>query len=84
MAGRQGKCGRRESFVSRGATAVTDRGEELPVFNKYRPANETYIFLFRKGEQGRNAVEIPMFDKPISEKEAEIAKLRGPAAASFG
>ena len=46
-------------------------------FNRYRPANETYIFGFRKGEQGQNAVEIPMFDEPIAEMEAEIAKLAG-------
>ena len=31
-------------------------------FHRWRPANETYIFLFRKHEQGNNAVEIPQFD----------------------
>ncbi|HIA20727.1 MAG TPA: hypothetical protein EYN70_15150 [Planctomycetaceae bacterium] len=31
-------------------------------FHRYRPQNETYLFLFRKHEQGNNAVEIPMFD----------------------
>ena len=50
--------------------------KNIQFFNRYRPANETYIFGFRKGEQGRNAVEIPMFDKPIAELEAEIAKLK--------
>ena len=45
-------------------------------FHRWRPQNETYIFGFRKREQGRNAVEIPQFDPLIAEKEAAIAKLR--------
>lgn len=49
-------------------------------FDQYRPQNDMYIFFGRKSEQGRNAVEIPRFDKFIAEKEAEIAKLRVPAA----
>ena len=50
--------------------------KNVQFFNQWRPANETYIFGFRKNEQGQNAREIPMFDKPISEHEAEMAKLR--------
>ncbi len=57
--------------------------KNVQYFNRYRPQNETYIFGFRKGEQGRNAVEIPMFDKPIAEKEAAIAKLRAPVPATY-
>lgn len=45
-------------------------------FHRWRPENETYIFGFRKKEQGRNAVEIPQFDPLVAEKEAEIAKLK--------
>jgi lysophospholipase L1-like esterase len=52
-------------------------------FHRYRPQNETYLFLFRKHEQGNNAVEIPMFDPLIAEKEAEIAKLRQPVPQKF-
>lgn len=48
-------------------------------FHRWRPQNETYLFLFRKGEQGNNAVEIPMFDPLIAEKEVRIAELRKPA-----
>jgi hypothetical protein len=44
-------------------------------FHRYRPQNETYLFLFRKHEQGNNAVEIPQFDPLIEEKEKEIARL---------
>jgi lysophospholipase L1-like esterase len=45
-------------------------------FHRYRPQNETYLFLFRKHEQGNNAVEIPQFDPLIDEKEKEIARLK--------
>lgn len=34
-------------------------------FHRYRPQNETYLFLFRQHEQGNNAVEIPQFDPLI-------------------
>jgi hypothetical protein len=44
-------------------------------FHRWRPENETYIFGFRKKEQGRNAVEIPQFDPLVAEKEAEIASV---------
>ncbi|MFO0903034.1 MAG: SGNH/GDSL hydrolase family protein [Pirellulales bacterium] len=52
-------------------------------FHRYRPQNETYLFLFRKHEQGNNAVEIPQFDPLVAEKEAEIAKLLTPNAHRF-
>ncbi|MEN9675549.1 MAG: hypothetical protein RIS76_1445 [Verrucomicrobiota bacterium] len=45
-------------------------------FHRWRPANWTYIFGFRKGEQGQNAVEIPRFDPLIAAWDARIAKLR--------
>ena len=31
-------------------------------FHRWRPQNETYLFGFRKHEQGRNAREIPLLD----------------------
>ncbi len=52
-------------------------------FNRYRPQNETYLFLFRKHEQGNNAVEIPQFDPLIAEKEKEIARLRIPMKIAY-
>ncbi|HXX92301.1 MAG TPA: hypothetical protein VEN81_01625, partial [Planctomycetota bacterium] len=52
-------------------------------FNRWRPQNETYIFGFRKKEQGHLAPEIPAFDPIIEKMEAEIAKLRVPAPHSF-
>ncbi len=45
-------------------------------FHRWRPANETYLFLFRKHEQGQNAKEIPMFDPLIREQEARIETAR--------
>lgn len=40
-------------------------------FHRWRPANETYLFLFRRHEQGNNAVEIPQFDPLVEEAEAK-------------
>ncbi len=45
-------------------------------FHRWRPANETYLFLFRKHEQGQNAKEIPMFDPLVEAKEKEIVILK--------
>jgi len=47
-------------------------------FYRYRPQNNTYLFLFRKHEQGQNAKEIPMFDPLIETKEKQIEQLRTP------
>jgi hypothetical protein len=47
-------------------------------FYRWRPQNETYLFGFRKYEQGKNAVEIPQFDPLVAEKEAEIVKQAQP------
>ena len=41
-------------------------------FHRWRPANETYIFLFRKHEQGNNAVEIPQFDPLVEAAEQKV------------
>lgn len=45
-------------------------------FFQWRPANETYLRLFRKHEQGNNAKELPMFDPLIAEAEKEIEALK--------
>lgn len=45
-------------------------------FHRWRPANETYLFLFRRHEQGNNAKEIPMFDPLIEAEEKKIEELR--------
>ncbi len=45
-------------------------------FHRFRPENATYLFGFRKHEQGQNAKEIPMFDPLIAQAEAEIDRLK--------
>jgi lysophospholipase L1-like esterase len=52
-------------------------------FNFWRPDNDTYIFGYRKHEQGRNAAEIPQFEPLVAAKEAEIAKLRVPVSHTY-
>lgn len=44
-------------------------------FHHYRPQNETYLFLFRKHEQGNNAVEIDQFPPIIAPLETEAGSL---------
>jgi lysophospholipase L1-like esterase len=44
-------------------------------FHRWRPQNVTYLFGFRKHEQGNNAVEIPRFDPLVAEREAAIRGL---------
>lgn len=50
------------------------RKDEL-FFHRWRPQNVTYLFLFRKHEQGNNAVEIPQFDPLVEQLEAKIHDL---------
>jgi lysophospholipase L1-like esterase len=45
-------------------------------FHRWRPENTTYLFGFRKYEQGQNAREIPQFDPLVAAKEKEIAQLK--------
>lgn len=47
-------------------------------FHRWRPQNETYLFGFRKHEQGNNAAEIPRFDPLIERQETLIAALKHP------
>jgi lysophospholipase L1-like esterase len=47
-------------------------------FHRWRPQNTTYLFGFRKHEQGNNAREIPQFDPLVEAKEKEISELKKP------
>src|SRR5262249_46118032 len=49
-------------------------------FYRWRPHNETYLFGFRKHEQGKNAKEVAEFDPLIAKAEEEIDKLKKPKA----
>ena len=47
-------------------------------FTRWRPENEVYLRGFRQREQGRNTIELPLFDPLIQAQEQEIARLRHP------
>lgn len=61
----------------------TINAKNLLFFHRWRPQNITYLFGFRKHEQGKNAAEIPRFDPLVNAKEREIAKLREPASHTY-
>jgi len=46
--------------------------KNMMFFHRHRPQNETYLFLFRKHEQGNNAVEVPQFDPIVDGFEKRI------------
>ncbi len=48
-----------------------DEKNEL-FFHRHRPQNETYLLLFRKHEQGNNAVELPAFDPLVDSLDQRI------------
>ena len=45
-------------------------------FHRWRPQNTTYLFGFRKREQGNNATEVAEFEKLVAIQEAEIDRLK--------
>ena len=59
------------------------RAKNRLYFHRYRPQNETYLFLFRKHEQGNNAVEIPQYDPLVKAAEMKIAALKQPRSHRF-
>ncbi|HSH14791.1 MAG TPA: PVC-type heme-binding CxxCH protein [Verrucomicrobiae bacterium] len=46
--------------------------------NRWRPQNDTYLFGFRKHEQGLNAAEVAQFDTAVARLDAEIHELKQP------
>ena len=62
--------------------AVLDKNKLY--FDRWRPENETYLFGFRKHEQGRNGVEIPMFDPLVKVAEEKIDQLSQPVRHHYG
>ena len=48
-------------------------------FHRWRPQNITYLFGFRKHEQGNNAADIARFDPFIRDIETQIHGLQKPA-----
>jgi len=52
-------------------------------FHYWRPQNDTYIFGFRRKEQGHLTAEFPKYPPILNEKDAEIAKLRVPVPHTY-
>ncbi len=48
-------------------------------FDMHRPQNETYLLLFRKHEQGNNAVELGQFRPLLADKQLELLQTAGSA-----
>ncbi len=57
--------------------------KNLTWFHRWRPQNETYLYGFRKYEQGQNAAEIPLFNPLIEKQERRIAELRVPVSRRY-
>ncbi len=47
-------------------------------FHRWRPQNVTYLFLFRKHEQGNNAKEVEEFEAIVAKLDDEIHRLKQP------
>jgi len=58
---------------------LIQRKEEL-FFHRHRPQNETYLLLFRKHEQGNNAVELAQFDPLVDSHDQQIWERAGEVA----
>lgn len=56
--------------------AIIDKN--MLFFHRHRPQNETYLFLFRKHEQGNNAGEVPQFDSLVVNHDRRIYELSQP------
>lgn len=74
-----GVLGRRQDVLDWAAVeplrqAIVEKNQLF--FHRWRPENETYLFGFRKHEQGKNAKEVAEFDPLVSKAEAEISRLR--------
>ncbi len=52
-------------------------------FHRWRPQNHTYLFGFRKHEQGQNAREMAEFDPLVAELENKIDSLKRPRKHRF-
>ncbi len=51
-------------------------------FDRWRPENETYLFGFRKHEQGKNAVEVDEFQPLVEKQDKKIEELKTALLAS--
>lgn len=52
-------------------------------FHRYRPQNDTYLYGFRKQEQGQNARDLPEFDQLVEKAESGIEKIKRPTPHTY-
>jgi len=57
--------------------------KNLNYFHRWRPQNVTYLFGFRKHEQGQNAKEVAEFDGLVRDAETRIRELKKPRNHSY-
>jgi len=57
--------------------------KNLHYFHYWRPQNDTYIFGFRRKEQGHLTAEFPQYPPILNQKDAEIAKVRVPVVHTY-
>jgi lysophospholipase L1-like esterase len=67
-----------DSLIDRDPIAVQSLQKKIQAknewfFHRYRPQNETYLFLFRKHEQGNNAPEVEQMEQFVRDGEQAIA-----------
>lgn len=60
------------------ALQKTAKEKDTLFMHQYRPQNETYLFLFRKHEQGNNAGEVLAFEKLTKQWDTAIQDLAKP------
>ena len=72
--GRGDRVARVDHDLGRARRAIIAKNQEY--FYRWRPQNETYLFGFRKHEQGKNAAEVPLFDPIVEKLEKDIAEIR--------
>ena len=72
-----------QNSIRRSTFAAAIVAKNRLYFHRWRPQNETYLFGFRKHEQGQNAREIPQFDPLVDAAEKEIAKLATPVPHTY-
>lgn len=70
-----GNQGSRIPLEMRASLASKIADKDAMFFHRYRPMNETYLFLFRKHEQGNNAVETEQFQQLVEQTDEEIWKM---------
>lgn len=74
-------CGPEFDHFERLRSLIAEKN--IHYFHYWRPENDTYIFGFRRKEQGHLTAEFPKYPPILDEKELEIAKVRVPVSHTY-